>query len=287
MFYAAGDYAARKGVDVGCLTLHPSGLPHGPQPGTVEKALGATSTDELAVMWDTFRPLRLAALWRDHDNPEYAYSWNPDHEAGPARDDGRAVGPLFSLEDVTVAGAERPRLTHVSLTLPTAASRCSRGRRARESRRCCGCSTGWRRRTSGTVRYRGDDLATHDVLAHRREVGMVFQAPILFPGTVADNLAVAQPVDPPALLLERAGLPAPFLEREVGTLSGGEAQRACLARALGTRPRVLLMDEPTSALDHEAALVIERLARKPGRRRRPDRPGQPRPRAGRRGWATA
>jgi homogentisate 1,2-dioxygenase len=81
MFYAAGDYAARKGVDVGCLTLHPSGLPHGPQPGTVEKALGATSTNELAVMWDTFRPLKLAALWRDHDDPSYAYSWNPDREA--------------------------------------------------------------------------------------------------------------------------------------------------------------------------------------------------------------
>ena len=41
MFYADGDYAARKGVEIGCLTLHPSGLPHGPQPGTVEKALGA------------------------------------------------------------------------------------------------------------------------------------------------------------------------------------------------------------------------------------------------------
>jgi homogentisate 1,2-dioxygenase len=78
MFYAAGDYAARKGVDVGCLTLHPSGLPHGPQPGAVEKSLGKKATDELAVMWDTFRPLRLATLWRDVDKPEYAYSWNPD-----------------------------------------------------------------------------------------------------------------------------------------------------------------------------------------------------------------
>ncbi len=85
MFYAAGDYAARKGVDVGCLTLHPSGLPHGPQPGTVEKALGATSTNELAVMWDTFKPLKLAALWRDHDDPSYAYSWNPDREAAQPR----------------------------------------------------------------------------------------------------------------------------------------------------------------------------------------------------------
>jgi homogentisate 1,2-dioxygenase len=78
MFYADGDYAARKGVDVGCLTLHPSGLPHGPQPGTVEKALGAKQTDELAVMWDTFRPLALTPLWREHDNPDYAFSWNED-----------------------------------------------------------------------------------------------------------------------------------------------------------------------------------------------------------------
>jgi homogentisate 1,2-dioxygenase len=78
MFYADGDYAARKGVEVGCVTLHPSGLPHGPQPGAVEKALGAKRTDELAVMWDTFRPLKLTALWEANDKPEYAYSWNPD-----------------------------------------------------------------------------------------------------------------------------------------------------------------------------------------------------------------
>ncbi|HEY1359436.1 MAG TPA: homogentisate 1,2-dioxygenase domain-containing protein [Thermoleophilaceae bacterium] len=78
MFYAEGDYAARKGVDVGCITLHPSGLPHGPQPGAVEKALGSKSTDELAIMWDTFRPLRLSALWSEIDKPEYALSWNPD-----------------------------------------------------------------------------------------------------------------------------------------------------------------------------------------------------------------
>jgi homogentisate 1,2-dioxygenase len=84
MFYAEGDYAARKGVDVGCLTLHPSGLPHGPQPGTVERALGARQTNELAVMWDTFKPLRLTTLWRDHDIPGYAYSWNPDRSGQPA-----------------------------------------------------------------------------------------------------------------------------------------------------------------------------------------------------------
>jgi homogentisate 1,2-dioxygenase len=80
MFYADGDYAARKGVSVGCISLHPSGLPHGPQPGAVEASLGKARTDELAVMWDTFRPLRLTPLWRACDKPEYAYSWNPDRE---------------------------------------------------------------------------------------------------------------------------------------------------------------------------------------------------------------
>jgi homogentisate 1,2-dioxygenase len=75
MYYVDGDYAARKGVDVGCITLHPSGLPHGPQPGAVEKALGARTTNELAVMCDTFRPLKLTTLARDLDDPSYALSW--------------------------------------------------------------------------------------------------------------------------------------------------------------------------------------------------------------------
>jgi homogentisate 1,2-dioxygenase len=93
MFYADGDYAARKGVDIGCLTLHPSGLPHGPQPGTVEKALGAKSTNELAVMWDTFRPLKLAALWQEVDDPSYAFSWNEDRYAEAlAQANGHAAG---------------------------------------------------------------------------------------------------------------------------------------------------------------------------------------------------
>jgi len=95
MFYADGDYAARKGVDVGCITLHPSGLPHGPQPGAVEKALGAKSTDELAVMWDTFRPLKLSTVWREVDNPAYAYSWNEDKSA-PAESSSNGSAPVVT-----------------------------------------------------------------------------------------------------------------------------------------------------------------------------------------------
>ncbi len=90
MFYADGDYKARKGVEVGCVTLHPSGLPHGPQPGAVERALGAQRTDELAVMWDTFSPLGLTPLWQEHDKPEYAYSWNPEHHTASGDGHGSA-----------------------------------------------------------------------------------------------------------------------------------------------------------------------------------------------------
>jgi homogentisate 1,2-dioxygenase len=75
IYYVDGQFGSRKGVDVGAITLHPSGLPHGPQPGLVEKALGATRTEELAVMCDTFRPLKLTTLARDLDDPSYAYSW--------------------------------------------------------------------------------------------------------------------------------------------------------------------------------------------------------------------
>ena len=76
IYYVDGQFGSRRGVDVGALTLHPSGLPHGPQPGLVEKSLGATCTEELAVMCDTFRPLRLTALARECDDPSYALSWH-------------------------------------------------------------------------------------------------------------------------------------------------------------------------------------------------------------------
>jgi homogentisate 1,2-dioxygenase len=84
IYYVDGHFGSRKGVDVGAITLHPSGLPHGPQPGVVEKALGKRHTDELAVMCDTFRPLRLTTLARELDDPSYALSWHTPLEAAPA-----------------------------------------------------------------------------------------------------------------------------------------------------------------------------------------------------------
>jgi putative ABC transport system ATP-binding protein len=118
---------------------------------------------------------------------------------------------------------------------------------------------------AGTVRFRGDDIDSLDPLALRRKVGMVFQRPTLFDGTVLENLRVADPsltVDAAGATLGHVGLDAAFLDRAARDLSGGEAQRACLARTLATHPSVLLMDEPTAMLDVDNARLLERLARR-------------------------
>ena len=170
----------------------------------------------------------------------------------------------LGFEDVTVAGATRPRLDGVTAEVP------AQGVTALTGPSGAGKSTLLRLGNrliapdSGTVRYRGEDLAALDVLAHRRRVGMVFQRPVVFAGTVRDNLRVAAPGagdDELRALLERCELHDDVLDRDADTLSGGEAQRACLARTLATGPETLLMDEPTASLDEDAARGLERLIR--------------------------
>ena len=75
LYYCNEKFGSRKGIKEGSITLHPIGIPHGPQPGVTEGALGATFTEELAVMMDTFHPLYLTEEALRIEDPDYWKSW--------------------------------------------------------------------------------------------------------------------------------------------------------------------------------------------------------------------
>jgi homogentisate 1,2-dioxygenase len=75
LYYASAEFMSRKGIEYGSVTLHPDGVPHGPHPGRTEASLGQTRTDELAVMLDTFRPLKVATAALPIEDRGYYRSW--------------------------------------------------------------------------------------------------------------------------------------------------------------------------------------------------------------------
>jgi homogentisate 1,2-dioxygenase len=82
LYYVAGNFMSRKGVGAASFTLHPGGIPHGPHPGTAEASIGKKETLELAVMLDTFHPLKLTTYAKEFDQPNYPFTWNEEgHEA--------------------------------------------------------------------------------------------------------------------------------------------------------------------------------------------------------------
>jgi homogentisate 1,2-dioxygenase len=75
LYYASQEFMSRKGIEYGSITLHPDGLPHGPHPGRTEASIGQKQTDELAVMLDTFRPLRVSTAALAVEDRDYYRSW--------------------------------------------------------------------------------------------------------------------------------------------------------------------------------------------------------------------
>lgn len=174
------------------------------------------------------------------------------------------AAPLFSVEGARLTIGDRVALDGIDVEIPQRRIVVLAGPSGSGKSSLLRLLNRLERPDEGVVRLEGRDIATLDVRALRRRVGMVFQRPTPFVGTVAANLAVADPElgrDGAVALLEAVGLDGSFLGRDALSLSGGEAQRMCTARSLATRPQVVLMDEPTSALDEEHTLGLEHLAR--------------------------
>ena len=177
-------------------------------------------------------------------------------------DERRAAA--FELERVTVVRAGRLVLDEITTRIPAAGITVVAGPSGAGKTTLLRLCNRLAVPDTGVVRYRGQPLDELDPLVLRRRVGMVFQRPTPFPGTVADNLAVARPdagTGELSTALERVALDPGLLGQEARTLSGGELQRMCLARTLVTRPETLLLDEPTSALDAQPKEVFEATAR--------------------------
>jgi phosphate transport system ATP-binding protein len=202
-------------------------------------------------------------------------------QAGPHLDvrhserSGRSV--IFDLQDVSVLYASFRAVRDVSLpireneiTALIGPSGCGKTTVLRCLNRMNDLIEG--ARVEGTILYHGIDLydARVDPVEVRRRVGMVFQKPNPFPKSIYDNVSFGPKIagyrgsmdDLVEESLTRAALWDEVKDKlkESGmALSGGQQQRLCIARAIATRPDVILMDEPCSALDPIATLRIEEL----------------------------
>ena len=186
---------------------------------------------------------------------------NPNNDCTHTDDLTGAVSYLFELRGVSLIEEGRRIVDHVTVDLVAGGITCLVGPSGSGKSSLLRLLNRLDVPSEGTISYRGESLDGLDPLILRKEVAMVFQRPPLFPGTTTDNLRWAAP----GLTenQEREALSRVNLDldpsQDVDTISGGEAQRLCLARALLTEPDVILADEPTSSLDQHATADIEKV----------------------------
>jgi len=191
-------------------------------------------------------------------------------------DNGSSEPPVVSVRHLNVLADRKKILDDVSLdfaprslTAVIGPSGCGKTTFVRTLNRMSDLTPGLH--VSGSVSYLGQEIyapAVNPVLVRRR-IGMVFQRPTVFPKSIFENAAFGlrlvneeeSEIDRAVTeALQRSGLwdeVKDDLDRPALSLSGGQQQRLCIARALATRPRVILMDEPTSALDPAATQRVE------------------------------
>ncbi len=199
--------------------------------------------------------------------------------AGEAALSAEAGAPIFEMKDVSIYYGSFRAVTNVSLTIYEhqitafiGPSGCGKTTVLRTLNRMNDLIVG--AHIEGEVRYRGEKLYGKDVspIAVRRRIGMVFQKPNPFPKSIYDNVAYGPRINGERNkkklneIVERSLRQAALwdeVKNRLGTsglsLSGGQAQRLCIARTLAVEPDVVLMDEPASALDPIATGAIEDL----------------------------
>ncbi len=133
LYYVEGNFGSRKGIEVGSLTLHPQGIPHGPHPGTIEASMQHAYTGELAVMCDTFRPLFPTKAAVELEDMKYPASWEGEHfprlkanqPVGGNFVEGKIKGKKIKAkfgDMVDFGGDNRPPAFALSPTVPAAGS---------------------------------------------------------------------------------------------------------------------------------------------------------------------
>ena len=172
--------------------------------------------------------------------------------------DRAVAAALFAFEHVDVAGRGAARAwTTWSSRCPDGGITAIAGPSGAGKSSLLRCCNRLEAPPEGVVRYRGEDIAARDPLAHRREVAMVFQKPVLFAGSVADNLRVADPTasdERIAELLRRAAL-----DRGVRR---ARRELALRRRGAARLPRARAGDRPARAADGRADVVARRRARR-------------------------
>jgi putative ABC transport system ATP-binding protein len=176
---------------------------------------------------------------------------------------GRGEKMEFKLESVSLQKQEKTILSSISLEIPAGSIFILIGPSGSGKSSLLRLLNRLDAPTSGRILYKDQPIESYPVQELRKEVGMLFQHPVMINGTVRDNIALGHKLQKKDLpeekvleLIERVGLEKDLIDKDASVLSGGQKQRVALARTLANDPKVLLLDEPTSALDPGAVVQV-------------------------------